>query len=228
MFELITLPNTYYQSDKIYGLNTDQLFVAPNAAASIAGLTGISQTQSANATQAQAQAAINNPSAVSNQSAAAVAAAAAAALLTPQYQQVPFPHLTHTAALHPIPHLVHPTQVQSGASQNASNLNQTILAAAAALAANPQSSNGLNGTSTSSSSSSNSPPNSASASVNLIQINTSSNNNSSTTSKTTTPTPNQSYNNLVLNDAKCTSQTDSVSFLLSYFFSFRVVFLIGK
>jgi len=205
MFELITLPNTYYQSDKIYGLNTDQLFVAPNTAASIAGLTGMTQTQSTNATQAQATGALTNPTTVSNQSAAAVAAAAAA-LLTPQYQQMPFPHLTHTTALHPIPHLVHPSQVQSGASQNASNLNQTILAAAAALAANPQSSNGLNGSSTGSSSSSNSPPNSASASVNLIQINTSSNNNSSTTSKTTTPTPNQSYNNLVLNDAKCTSQ----------------------
>lgn len=52
MFELITLPNTYYQTDKIYGLNgTDQLFAVPNTT----GLASIGATlngQSSNQTSA--------------------------------------------------------------------------------------------------------------------------------------------------------------------------------
>jgi hypothetical protein len=44
MFELITLPNTYYQADKIYGLN-DQLFTVasgnPGLASTSGGLSGL-------------------------------------------------------------------------------------------------------------------------------------------------------------------------------------------
>ncbi|CAF0751373.1 unnamed protein product [Brachionus calyciflorus] len=61
MFELITLPNTYYQTDKIYGLNgTDQLFAVANPSAN--GLASLGATLNG-----QAHAQPNNNSLIQTQ-----------------------------------------------------------------------------------------------------------------------------------------------------------------
>lgn len=149
MFELITLPNTYYQTDKIYGLNgTDQLFAVPNAT----GLASIGATLNGQTTnQSNANQLI-------------------------QSQQGVYPQI----AIHP--QLANPALIPN------SNLNTSaaILAAAAALAGNPQSTSP-----TASSSSSNSTPSQPFVQLNT-QTTTSSINSSSSASPSGTNQTNSS------------------------------------
>lgn len=101
MFELITLPNTYYQTDKIYGLNgTDQLFAVPNGTGLASIGTGLnaqtgSQTNASTLIQGQQgvypQIALHpqlaNPALIPNanmNTSAAILAAAAALAGNPQ------------------------------------------------------------------------------------------------------------------------------------------------
>ena len=135
MFELITMPNTYYQSDKIYGLNaSDQLFGVVTAAGG-----GCANTTSANSQPAAGM----NPSltglaALANQNvlaqAAALAAQQQAALGAPtQAQLIQNQHNFQIAGQAQLAqmHQMHLQQQQQQQSQAAgSNSSAAMLAAA--------------------------------------------------------------------------------------------------
>lgn len=203
MFELITLPNTYYQTEKIYSLNTsEQLFAVTNAAGITTGLTTTSGLNNLNPSISLTS--MTNAGLNGHQT-NGVGQAPPPPPVSAQANQANGVLNSNSNTQTYIHHHIHPSNAQSTPSQQQSvnSTSAAILAAAAALASQSSSpsncSNGmsctnnqsfiqLNGSSVDSPSTS-SPSNSVNTTNNLINSNSFFASTASSASSSLNPTP---------------------------------------